>query len=57
MPGILIADDNAKVRQLLHWFIEGNTGYEICGEAENGAQALERAKKIRSSPLITNIHV
>jgi YesN/AraC family two-component response regulator len=57
MPGILFMDDNAKIGQLLHSFIEGNTGYEICGEAENGAQVLERAKKIRSSSLITNIHV
>jgi CheY-like chemotaxis protein len=55
MLGILIADDSAKVHQLVRSFIESNTGYEMRGE--NGAQVLERAKKIRSSSLITNIHV
>jgi CheY-like chemotaxis protein len=46
MSGILIVDDNANIRQLLHSFVESNTEYEICGEAENGAQALERARKL-----------
>lgn len=54
-PEFSFVDDSANLGQLLRSFIESNTGYEMRGE--NGAQVLERAKKIRSSSLITNIHV
>src|ERR1700686_2335723 len=47
MPGILIVDDNANIRHLLHSFVESNTGYKVCGEAENGSEVLQKAKKLR----------
>jgi DNA-binding NarL/FixJ family response regulator len=47
MPGILIVDDNATVRSLLRSFVETNTGFEVCGEAENGAEAIEKAKELQ----------
>jgi two-component system response regulator YesN len=34
-----------RISELLHSFIESNTGFKVCGEAENGAEALEKAKK------------
>jgi CheY-like chemotaxis protein len=55
MPGILIVDDNANIRHLLHSFIESNTGYQICGEAENGAQALERARKLQPDLVLLDL--
>ena len=47
MPGILIVDDYASIRQLLRSFVETNTGFEVCGEAENGAEAIEKAKELQ----------
>jgi DNA-binding NarL/FixJ family response regulator len=48
MPnGILIVDDNANIRRLLRSFVETNAGFEVCGEAENGAEAIEKAKKLQ----------
>jgi len=47
MPGILIVDDYASIRQLLRSFVETNTGFEVCGEAENGADAIEKAKELQ----------
>jgi two-component system response regulator YesN len=55
MPGILIVDDNANIRHLLHSFIESTTGFKVCGEAENGAQALEKAKKLRPDLVLLDL--
>ena len=55
MPGILIVDDNANIRYLLHSFIESSTTYEVCGEAENGAQALERARKLQPDLVLLDL--
>jgi len=46
MPGILIVDDYANIRQLLRLCVESTTGFEVCGEAENGADAIEKAKEL-----------
>jgi DNA-binding NarL/FixJ family response regulator len=47
MPGILVVDDNATIRSLLRSFVETNTGFEICGEAENGPDAIQKAKELQ----------
>ena len=47
MPGILIVDDYANIRELLRSYVETNTGFEVCGEAENGADAIEKAKELQ----------
>jgi DNA-binding NarL/FixJ family response regulator len=46
MSGILIVDDNANIQELLRSLIENNIDFTVCGEAENGAEALERAKNL-----------
>jgi chemotaxis response regulator CheB len=40
---ILIVDDSASIRTLLRFFIEHNTDWQVCGEAENG-QIAKRPK-------------
>jgi DNA-binding NarL/FixJ family response regulator len=46
MPGILIVDDNSTIRGLLRSFVETNTGFEVCGEAENGPDGIQKAKEL-----------
>jgi CheY-like chemotaxis protein len=46
MAGILIVDDNANIRRLLRSFVERNTSFTICGEAENEAEGVEKAKEL-----------
>ena len=46
MPGILICDDNATIRHLLRIFVEAQTPYKVCGEADNGTECIERAKTL-----------
>jgi DNA-binding NarL/FixJ family response regulator len=55
MPGILIADDNPNIRQLLRTFIETQTGLTVCGEAENGAQAVEKAKELKPDIILLDL--
>jgi len=40
---ILIVDDNSVIRHLIRTFIETHTDWQVCGEAENGQVAIERA--------------
>jgi two-component system, chemotaxis family, chemotaxis protein CheY len=47
MPkNILVVDDNASIRFLIRSLLE-NTGYAVCGEAEDGADAIEKAKQLK----------
>jgi DNA-binding NarL/FixJ family response regulator len=56
MPnGILIVDDNANIRRLLRSFVEANTGFQICGEAENGAEAIEKAKELQPDLILLDL--
>jgi DNA-binding NarL/FixJ family response regulator len=44
---ILIADDNEVIRRSLRSLIRGYKELTICGEAENGAEAVEKANKLK----------
>ena len=44
---ILIVDDGEEVRQVLRAIFEARTDYEICGEAANGVQAVEKALELK----------
>src|SRR6267142_53573 len=45
--GILVVDDNVRIRKLLRVLVETNTPFKVCGEAENGAEAIRMAKELR----------
>jgi CheY-like chemotaxis protein len=51
-PTILIADDNLAVRRSLRTLIEENSAGDVCGEAENGAEAVERVKELHPDVVI-----
>ena len=55
MPGILIADDNPNIRQLLRIFIETQTGLTVCGDADNGAQAIEKTKELKPDIVLLDL--
>lgn len=46
MKRILIVDDNAFMRLLLRQIVEAS-GYEVCGEAENGKIAIEKYLELK----------
>jgi DNA-binding NarL/FixJ family response regulator len=43
---ILIVDDQVLVRKLLRSFLASWTPFEVCGEAINGRDAIEKAKNL-----------
>ncbi len=47
MTRILIADDNPQVRTALRLCIRLHESWQVCGEAENGQDALELAKRLK----------
>ena len=43
---ILIADDNEDIRRVIRWFLESRTACEVCGEAVDGVDAIEKARTL-----------
>src|ERR1700720_3404567 len=52
---ILIADDGEEVRQVVRAVFEARSGYEICGEAANGTEAVERALELKPDLLLLDV--
>jgi DNA-binding NarL/FixJ family response regulator len=55
MKRILIADDNATVRRGLRGVIEHNHDWNVCGEAIDGREAIERARELHPDILLLDL--
>jgi DNA-binding NarL/FixJ family response regulator len=58
MARILIADDHAIVRQGIRTIVQARPGWEICGEAKDGREAIQLANQLNPDVIIldTNLH-
>jgi two-component system chemotaxis response regulator CheY len=54
MPRILIVDDHAAVRKSLRLLFDVN-GFEVCGEAVNGYDAIEKAQVLRPDLILLDL--
>ncbi|MGA7931161.1 MAG: response regulator transcription factor [Candidatus Sulfotelmatobacter sp.] len=52
---ILIADDKRHIRQELRQMIEGHEGWDVCTEAGDGLQAVDRAKQLKPDLVILDL--
>ena len=52
---ILIGDDHEAVRRGMRALLESHDGWTVCGEAENGRAAIEKAKEVRPDLAILDI--
>ena len=52
---ILLVDDHPIVRQGLKTLLEGRDGWEVIGEASDGAEALEKAKELRPDVMVLDV--
>ena len=55
MKRVLIVDDNIYVRDLLHTFLKDASEIEICGEAIDGAEAIEKAKQLKADVVLLDL--
>ncbi|HEU4964814.1 MAG TPA: response regulator [Bacilli bacterium] len=54
---ILLADDCADTRSSMRKLIELESSFEVIGEAENGAQALEKAVKLQPDVVLMDVNM
>ena len=52
---ILLVDDNASIRRMLRTVFEDTSGWEVCGEAENGRQAIEKAGELKPDLIVLDL--
>jgi DNA-binding NarL/FixJ family response regulator len=52
---ILIADDHETTRSIIRSFIESKAGFEVCGEAVDGVDAIEKAKELKPDLIILDL--
>ena len=52
---ILIVDDGEEVRQVMRAVLEARTSYEICGEACDGAEAVQKTLELKPDLLLLDV--
>lgn len=54
---ILIADDHPIVRKQVRSILERHPRFEICGEAQDGAKAIEEAQRLKPDVVVLNVEM
>jgi CheY-like chemotaxis protein len=54
---ILIVDDSLAVRTVTRLFLESQPGFEVCGEAVDGLDALEKARDLSPDLIILDLEM
>ena len=49
---ILVVDDNAPIRGLVREFIESRPGFEICGEATDGVEGIQKGRELKPDLIV-----
>src|ERR1700724_3894763 len=52
---ILIADDNVGVRSLIRTYLEMQTEFDVCGEAADGVEAIEKIKELNPDLVLLDL--
>ena len=52
---VLLVDDNAAIRQALCRLFGSQTDFDVCGEAENGQEAIEKAERLRPDLIVMDL--
>ena len=52
---VLVVDDNAAIRHALCEAFTSEAGFDVCGEAENGRDALEKAQALRPDLIVMDL--
>jgi DNA-binding NarL/FixJ family response regulator len=52
---VVIADDHPIVRSMVRSALQQHPHFEVVGEAENGAEAIEEVKRVRPDVVVLNV--
>jgi chemotaxis response regulator CheB len=52
---VLVVDDNSLVSQAVCELLFREGDFDVCGEAENGRQAIEKAQLLRPNLIVTDL--
>lgn len=52
---ILVVDDNTRVRAGLRLILQNHADWEICGEAADGIEAIEKYRRLRPDLLVIDV--
>lgn len=52
---ILIADDDASIRGLLRRILEEHPGWQVCGEAANGRDAIQQVEQLTPDVVVIDL--
>lgn len=52
---ILLVDDSAVIRRLLYTLFKSEADFEVCGEAANGKEAIERAQELHPDVIVLDL--
>jgi len=54
---ILIVDDHDVVREGIRGFLSRRAGFEICGEAMNGPEAIQKTSKLKPDVVVVDLRI
>lgn len=54
MRSVLVVDDNPLIRKLVCELFTREEDFEVCGECENGREAIEKAQHLRPALIVTD---
>ena len=52
---VLVVDDTEAIRRTLRRSFNSEADFEVCGEAENGQQAIERAQELHPDLIVLDL--
>lgn len=55
MRSVLVVDDNPTMRKAVCELFTREGDFEVCGEAENGQEAIEKAQQLRPALIVTDL--
>jgi len=51
----MLVDDNAAIRQALHHVFDFSPEWDVCGEASNGREGVEKAKSLHPDLIVMDV--
>jgi len=54
---VLVVDDSPAIRKAVCELFAGESDFEICGQAENGREAVEKAQSLQPALIVTDLYM